>query len=202
MTDPLACVVTNGGPLIAIPGELLGAWRGVLPPDGAVVPTGWTWGDGGIVCDYDRACDPPTDPASVGDSYGTWTVQVGQREALVLEGECPTTALRWDDGLVIVRDVGLATYGDVLAMIAEVPESGWLQTAFALELEGGSVFIFDSAYGGLESDDADGGVLEATLASGTYRVHVAVPRAGERTTLVRLVGLPQSERGLRGISVR
>lgn len=204
MTEPLPCIVTNGGPLIVLPRELLHAWQGVLPPPGTATPPGWTWGDGGIVCDYDRACDPPDEAIAVEDSFQAWTVSVGERRALVLDGECSTTALRWDDGLVVVRDVELSSEAEALAMIAKVAESEWVDTGFELELASGGLSIFDSAYAGAEREEADGGVLETELLAGSYRVYMAYPRQedGGRTTLVRLLGTRQPGRGLSGVSVR
>lgn len=67
MNDILPCVITTGGPLIALPRELLSSWRDALPADGGAV----------LGCDYDRACDEPSDAVTIGDSFGTWAVDVG-----------------------------------------------------------------------------------------------------------------------------
>lgn len=201
----LPCVITNGGPLIALSRALVDAWHGALPSPEAPTPPGWEYGDGRVVCDYDRACEPPVDSVVVADSTSTWMVDVGGGRALVLDEECCTAALRWDDGLVIVRDVGAASEQDTLELIAEVPEGGWVTTPFEVDLSSGAVFLFDAAYSGRERDSADGGVLEAELVPGVYRIFVAFPRAGNggRTTLVRLSGPAQaSPRGSAGVSVR
>ncbi len=191
MVDELPGVISNGGPLIAIPRDLVDSWQGALP-EGAVRD-----------CDYERACDPPDERVTISDSYSTWMVSVGGGSALVLDGECSTTALRWDDGLVVIRDFGPAGQTDVVAMIAAVTPDQWVPTSFTVDLKSGGLFIFDSAYAGQEREQADGGVLEAAVVPGAYRVWVARPLK-DRTTLVRLVGASQRnvERGMTGILVR
>jgi hypothetical protein len=193
MTDGPSCVITNGGPLIVLPSELVDAWHGTNPSPS------------GDVSDYDRACEPPEDAVCVDDSHSTWLVRVGASAALVLDSECSTTAFAWDDGLVFARDIGLSDEEHLLALIAEVPDHDWAPTPFALALPAGKIYVFDSAYAGCERDEADGGILEADLVPGTYRVRVAFPRNGDggRTTLVRLVGAPQRRpRGTSGVVIR
>ena len=114
---PLACVVTNGGPLIALPRGAAAAWRGTSPPLDAEVPPGWTWGDGIVCCDYDRACDPPERSFEIDDSFSTWPIAVGDSVALVLDGEIGTTAVQRRFGVVIVRDCGLMSESDVDVML-------------------------------------------------------------------------------------
>jgi hypothetical protein len=193
VTESITCVVTNGGPLIALPGEVLDVWQGTSPPLGVAVPPGWEWGDGGIVCDYDRACDPPADSVTVDDSYSTWMISVGGGHGLVLDSECSTAALHREDGLVIVRDLGLMKEAEVLGLIDSVPDDRWLRTSFTIDVRSGSLFVFDSAYPGRERELADGGVLEAKLTPGAYAIAIAVPQNRGRTTFVRL-GYSQRQR--------
>jgi hypothetical protein len=189
--DPLGCVITNGGPLIAVPIEHVAAWRGVSPPLGATVPEGWTWESGGVVCDYDRACTWPEEAISSDDGAATWDLPVGAGRALVLDGEVQTSAVPAEDGVVLVRNAGLATRAEVLALVAGVAE--WRPSPFSLDLAQGRLCVFDAAYAGAERADAEGGVLEADLVPGRYRVMIAWPAepAGACVTLVRLTGPKQ-----------
>ncbi|MEQ1505012.1 MAG: hypothetical protein ABMB14_22455, partial [Myxococcota bacterium] len=87
---PVTC--SGGGPVIAVPAEVAAAWRGTLPPIGAPVPKGWSWGNsGGPVCDYDRACD--VDYVRVGGYGGFALLDVGGARALALDAELVTTFL-------------------------------------------------------------------------------------------------------------
>jgi len=202
MSELLPCVVTNGGPLIALPRELVEVWRGILPPLGADVPPGWEWGDASIVCDYDRACVPPSSSFGIEDSYEAWPVSVGEGVALVLDEECSTTALRWEEGLVLVRDPGLASEADLIRDVGAVQEGSWVDTEFDLRVAGGAIVVFDAAFAGVESDLVDGGVMEAELVPGCYRILLAYPVESRRTTLLRLVGPRQLRTGRAGITVR
>ena len=190
---PLSCVITNGGPLILLPRQLVEAWRGVLPPLGVTVPEGWEWGDGGVVCDYDRAGTPPDDVVRLGDSHGTWTVAVAGSTALVLEGEVGTTAVAWKGGLVVIRDAQVETEDGALAILAAVDDGEWHASSMSLDLTHGGLSMFDAAYAGVERHDADGGLLEAELAPDTYRVLFAA--RCDRVTLVRLVRVGQEGGG-------
>jgi len=189
----LECVVSQGGPLLAVPSELAGHWRGVLPPVGAAVPEGWAWGDGGVVCDYDRACDDMDDAVTVGDLVRTWSVPVGGGggRALVLDGELGTTAVPWEDGVVLLRDAPVETEAEAREIVAAVEPTAWRPSSHELDLSEGRLFVFDSAAEGAASAagiDAEGGVLDLALKPGRYRAHYAAPGhpSGARLTLIRL----------------
>jgi hypothetical protein len=187
-SSPLGWVITNGGPLIGLPAEIVDMWRGTDPPLGAVVPEGSTWGDGVVVCDYDRACDPPADAVTVGDSHSTWLVAVGARLALVLDGEVATTAIAAPGGIVLLRDASVDTVEDAEALLASVGEPAWHASPLSISLDDGRLSIFDAAYPGVDRGHADGGVLEAALLPGTYHLSFASPR--DRMTLIRLTADP------------
>jgi hypothetical protein len=123
MTE-LEWVISNGGPILAIPCELAVHWRGTSPPMGVEVPAGWTWGDGGVVCDYDRACDDMEDSVLVGDSASTWSVPVAGGRALVMDGEMSTAAVAWEDGLVLLRYADVTTVDEGAAIAAEIEADG------------------------------------------------------------------------------
>ncbi len=193
-------MVTGGGPLILLPRETVDLWRGTEPPLDIVAPSGWTWGDGGIVCDYDRACDWPDRSFSIDDSHATWPVALGHREGLVLDGECSTTAVRWDDGLIVVRDLNLVSEADLLAMLEKLGEADWVDTGYDLIVERG-LTIFDAAYPGKQRASADGGVIEVDLPPAEYRLKLTYPPDTRRTTMLRLVGPSGGKRGSSGVTI-
>lgn len=187
---PIECVVSGGGPILVVPSELAGHWRGTLPPLGAAVPPGWTWGSGGVVCDYDRACDDVEDSVEVGDS-SAWTVPVADGRALVLDGEASTAAVHWQDGVVIVRVPPFETEEETRDALARMEPSAWTESPHTLDLREGRLFVFDSAYEGAPSSaaiGADGGVLDVSLTPGRYRVsYAAEPHpSGGTYPLIRL----------------
>jgi hypothetical protein len=186
-------VITNGGPLVVLPRELVSVWRGTLPPLGVAVPEGWEWGSGDIVCDYDRACTPAGDSLCPGDAYDTWSVPVSDGAALVLDGEVGTTAIPWKGGLVVLRDAHVETEAEAAALVLAVDEGAWTPSPWVLDLSHGGLSMFDAAYAGSERESADGGLLEAELAPNTYRVLIAAPR--DRLTLIRLLCVRDGERG-------
>jgi hypothetical protein len=167
---PTTC--SGGGPVIAVPAESAGAWRGTLPPIGAVVPEGWRWGSsGGPVCDYDRACDAQ----GIRTGYGGFAwLEVGGRPALILDAELVTVFVADADGGYILRG------GDIdgpHADPATVPADGWKAMApETIELTDGRLFLFDSAFAG-DPDPAaitaHDGVAVAELGPGAWRVEFA-----------------------------
>lgn len=194
-------MITGGGPLILLPRETVDLWRGTDPPSDIVDPSGWTWGDGGIVCDYDRACNWPDRAFSIEDSHAAWPIDVGHRPGLVLDGKCSTTAVRWDDGLIVVRDLNLVSEADLLAMLQKLGEADWVDTGYDLFVERG-LTIFDAAYPGTQRESADGGVLEVDLPPAEYRLKLAYPPDSRRMTMLRLIGPSGGSRGSSGVSIR
>lgn len=190
MTE-LAWASSGGGPLLAIDGALAAAWRGVRPPVGARVPEGWSWGDGGIRCDYDRACDDMDDVVTTGDLVHTWSVPVADGRALVLDGETATTAMPWDGGVLLARNVPVALGADDLAAMARaIPSDAWAVSSHVIPIASGRLFVFDSAATGdadPEAMDADGVVVVET-APGRYRARFAAsgPAESDPTVLILL----------------
>lgn len=186
----LEWVFSQGGPLVAVPGELASTWRGVLPPAGVAVPPGWTWGTGGVVCDYDRACDDTGDEVTTGDSLGAWTVDVGCGRALVLEGETSTTSCPSGRDLVLLRNAAFETVEQAERFVAAIAPAQWLESTHELSLPGGRLLVFDAATPGATCTsgiDAEGGVLELLVEPGVYHLHYAAPvPPGDRLTLIRL----------------
>lgn len=168
---PQTC--SGGGPVIVIPAELAHLWRGTLPPLGAVVPDGWTWGaSGGPICDYDRACDPTDRQPTANGGFASLAIGPGQ--ALILDGELVTTFLPHGPG------AGILTRGDSDEQPADpaaLPESAWRDCPLSTwTLTDGRLFMFDSAFAG-DGDPAriaafDGvGVID--LGPGRYQLTVA-----------------------------
>lgn len=190
----LRWVCSEGGPLLAIPSELASRWRGVLAPVGAAVPPGWTWGDGGVVCDYDRACDMEG-TVSVGEFHSMWTVCVHGGCALLLDGETSTAALRWGEGVVLLRDVPIETEAQANEILAAVEPAAWSVLPHDLELREGRLFVFDSASEGAPTAaqiDPKGNVLDIALTPGRCRVDYAAPEhISSRLALIRLTPVPQ-----------
>jgi len=160
------------------------------------VPPGWTWGQGGVVCDYDRACDNMDDAVTVGDFVRSWTVPVAHGRALVLEGELSTSAVPFEDGIFLLRDAPIQTEAQAREILSAVDPSAWIASPHALDLREGRLFVFDSAWEGAPTADqieAEGGVLDIQLKPGRYGVSYAAPAhpSGARLTLIRLspVGL-------------
>ena len=159
---------SEGGPVLVIAAELAATWRGTLPPVGAVVPEGWTWGKaGGPECDYDRACAAkPFIPTGFG---GFRSVPVGDGQALCLDSEIATEWFADGDGGCLVRKGYDESTPDPAAVTTWQPFPG----VPTLTLGDGRLFLFDSAYEG----DADPARIRATagvgviqLAPGAYTV--------------------------------
>jgi len=168
---------SGGGPVIAIPAELAATWRGTLPPKDADVPEGWVWGDGGVTCDYDRACEHVND--KIATEYGAvgW-LPVGEGRALVLDLELITAVMPITDGLLIIRNYeGEPTLESAGKLLEAVLEDAWKEFPQTITLPSGRLFLFDSAFEGAENPAhiiADEGVAIAETGAGEYRVEVAV----------------------------
>lgn len=162
--EPTTC--SGGGPIVVIPAELAEHWRGTRPPAGAVVPEGWRWGkSGGPVCDYDRACDPPTLTRTSYGGFG-W-VDVNGVPVLVLDAEIQTDFVADAEGGILVRNsVGKGAEGFEGIEWQEVGPASF-------DLKDGRLFMFDSASPGAadpEAIDADDGVGVIDLGKGRWKV--------------------------------
>ena len=165
---------SGGGPVLAIPAESAGAWRGTLPPIGAAVPEGWTWGkSGGPVCDYDNACDPGE---CLRTEYGGlgWVHLANNERALALDGEIYTQWLPEGESAGTIRR-GNPEGKDA----GPGPES--FKPFGEISLRDGRLFLFDSAFNGHEDPEQIGahdGVAVAQLSPGRYAISIATDGAG------------------------
>ncbi len=163
--------------MIGIPAELAAAWRGTLPPVGAVVPPGWTWGTpGGPLCDYDCACDHIEH--RVGTPYGGFgSVPVDGGIALIFECEQATTWVPAEHGGVVVRHAAPESLAEALALIAAVPAAQWTPWPGQLTLRDGRIFFFDSAMEGASDPaaiEASDGTAVGAPGPGVYAIATAV----------------------------
>lgn len=168
---------SGGGPIIGVPAELAAAWRGTLPPVGAVVPEGWQWGDSnGPVCDYDRACDDVEDQVSVG-SAGFGGLPLGDGLALVFEGESTTHWVPTPEGGAVLRNRRIDSIADGVLSLTSVPSASWTRWDKVLTLRDGRIFFFDSAAAGAQDPAeiaADYGVAIGAPGPGRYAIWTAV----------------------------
>nr|WP_168724491.1 Imm21 family immunity protein [Streptomyces sp. A1547] len=163
---------SGGGPVIVIPAEAAEHWRGTLPPVGAEVPDGWTWGvSGGPECDYDRACDPPVSEITPIGGFG-W-VDVQGQPALILDSEAPTWFTADSEGGFLVRP----SFDGADEDPGSVPARDWRFVGVDIvSLADGRLFMFDSAFDGAADEErirADEGVGVIKLWAGRWRVEVA-----------------------------
>jgi hypothetical protein len=175
---------SGGGPVIGIPAELAGKWRGTLAPIGAVVPPGWSWGTaGGPECDYDRACNQIEHRVAM--LYGGFgAVPLDGGLALVFEGPLNTSWVPTAEGGVVIRNIddaerfGPGAMAAVLKYVALVPAASWTPWPGTLTLRDGRIFFWDSAMEGADDPDAiparDGGLAVGTPGPGTYAISTAV----------------------------
>jgi hypothetical protein len=171
---------SGGGPVIGVPAELAGKWRGTLAPIGAVVPAGWSWGTpGGPVCDYDRACDKIEHRVAM--RYGGFgSVPLDGGLALVFEGPLNTTWIPTDEGGVVVRNAPdeMQSLAELVELVAAVPAAKWKRWPGRLTLRDGRIFFWDSAMEGADNPKAiparDGGVAVGNPGPGTYAISTAV----------------------------
>jgi len=144
-----------GGPLILLPEELVGHWRGM---------------DGG---DYDRAC-------AVDDYVGLVDVNTGT--GLVLDDEPLQTcwsALSAESGM-LVRWVHADSEASVTNALRNVPASIWEVTRLRIRTESGKFLLFDSVLSGKEVEDS----LLIAVRPGIYAIDSAEYRPDAKTCLI------------------
>jgi hypothetical protein len=178
-SEELQCCCSGGGPVIGIPAELVGKWRGTLAPIGAVVPPGWSWGTaGGPVCDYDRACDKVEHHVSM-PSGGFGSVPLDGGLALVLEGPLNTAWIQTDEGGVVVRNVDDdETIEGYVKLVAAIPDAKWKAWPKTITLSDGRICFWDSAMEGADDPSMiptnDTGLAIGKPGAGTYKIATAV----------------------------
>ncbi|MDT9700776.1 immunity 21 family protein [Streptomyces sp. P17] len=149
-------VESGGGPLIAVPETVLPFWAGA---DGDETAS-----------DYDRACelDGPVGLLPVGDSA-----------ALVLGDEPASTAYLPDHG-TFVRWCAADSEADLLSGVPTALATAEWGEEMRWKVPG-PVLLFDSAWPGTETGQAD--PLRVALAPGPYAVRAAWVRPGPETWL-------------------
>jgi hypothetical protein len=170
---------SGGGPVIGIPAELAGKWRGTLPPIGAVVPPKWQWGSaGGPECDYDRACNKIEQRIAM--PYGGFgSIPVDGGIALVFEGPLNTVWVPTDDGGVVVRNAPdeMESMASFVELVEAVSAAKWKLWSKQITLRDGRIFFWDSAIEGAADPKAipsrDGGVAVGAPGAGTYAISTA-----------------------------
>ncbi len=178
---------SNGGPVIGMPAELAGKWRGTLAPIGAVVPPGWSWGTpGGPVCDYDRACEQIEQRVAM--PYGGFgSIPLDGGIALVFEGPLNTNWVPTAEGGVIVRNLedherfGEGALAGAEEIVAAVPAADWTPWPGTITLRDGRICFWDSAMEGADDPSKirknDTGLAIGTPGPGTYQIATAVDDA-------------------------
>jgi hypothetical protein len=171
---------SGGGPVIGIPAELAGKWRGILAPIGAVVPPGWSWGTpGGPACDYDRACGKIEHRVAM-PRGGFGSVPLDGGLALVFEGPLDTAWVPTDEGGVVVRNAPdeIESLAELRELVEAAPAAKWKTWSGKLTLRDGRIFFWDSAMEGAHDPKAipadDGGVAVGTPGPGTYAISTTV----------------------------
>lgn len=178
--DELQSCCSGGGPVIGIPAELAGKWRGTLPPVGAVVPPGWSWGTpGGPECDYDRACDKIEHRVAMRRG-GFGSVPLDGGVALVFEGPLNTVWVPTPEGGVVVRNVDdeIESVAEVLTLVTAVPAASWKPWPGRLTLRDGRILFWDSAMEGADDPEEiptnDTGLAIGNPGPGGYAISTAV----------------------------
>src|SRR6202021_221029 len=123
---------TEGGPVLALPAEVLKEWGGILLPTGKPPEGGDFTGT-----DYGRACDAPTGRSPWGN-YGF--IPVGKLRALVLGSSCSVAKLKDGGCLLVMEGEG----EEVAALLKE--NRPWRKLVAPFELPSGQFVLFDSAY--------------------------------------------------------
>jgi hypothetical protein len=126
---------TDGGPVLALPKEVVGLWGGTMLPDGRPCKDEKTFAG----TDYGRACAIAWGPQkSPWGGYGF--IQVGELRGLVLGDHC-SVAKRKDGTCLLVMEGD----GEDLAALLEDGKP-WKELEGELKLPSGQLVLCDSAY--------------------------------------------------------
>ena len=167
-SEKLQTCSSGGGPVIGIPAELAGQWRGTL---------------GG---DYDRACNQIEHHVSM--PYGGFgSVPLDGGIAMVLEGPLNTNWVPTAEGGVIVRNLeDWERFGDGVMigareLVEAIPAASWEPWPGTITLRDGRIWFWDSALEGADDPSQipkrDTGLAIGTPGPGTYRIATAVDDA-------------------------
>ncbi len=158
---------TEGGPVLALPAEVVAEWGGVLLPNGKP-------GEGDFAgTDYGRACSVSTWRTPWG-SYGF--VDVGELKGLVLGDACETAKLKDGTFLVVMQGDG----EEVAALLKE--EKPWKKLDGTFNLPSGKFVLFDSAHEKGKTADRS----TVALAPGKYALDEYVQDDDRHLWIVRL----------------
>ncbi|MEV0489523.1 Imm21 family immunity protein [Streptomyces atratus] len=166
-------ITTEGGPLIAVPESVLGAWKGAEDLEDE---------DGDVdeeAGDYGRAC-------AVDDYAGV--IDVGGTPALVL-GDDPAPTVYLPEHSLFVRRLAADSEEAALAALGQALERAEWEESADWDVPG-PVVLFDSAYSA--EDLGSTGSLRMDLAPGCYRVESAYVEPDDDTWLV-LIRLAAAE---------
>ncbi|MFB6565510.1 Imm21 family immunity protein [Streptomyces sp. NPDC056400] len=157
-------VESGGGPLVAVPAEVLTRWEGADSE--------------GPESDYDRAC------AVVGFAG---LLAVGPSHALVL-GDEPSSTAFLPEYAVFVRWVAAESEAELLGGVGAALEDAAWEDGQVWDVPG-PVVLFDSAWPGSEVEPDNH--VRVDLAAGRYEVRAALAQPNSETAfqLVRLVRL-------------
>jgi hypothetical protein len=179
-------VVSNGGPLLLVPGEHLLSWGGVEPPaDGRRIDAQFRFnGRDEPATDYDRACD-----VSMAGYVGLLDIGTGQ--GLLLGDEPLSTA--WlpaatssdggdDTGGLLIRWVYANRKADVVAALAHVPQTAWRDEGVVLRVGHEPLYLLDAACPGSELEGDS--YLTIPLPPGRYAIATAEYEPDSHTSLL------------------
>jgi hypothetical protein len=143
---------SEGGPLIVMSESLAPSWNGVFDAQANA-------SFGTSPCDYDRAC-----------SVTFNTIDVGDREALVLEEPNDSAFIPIDGGAMIVSWIGADDAATLITAALALNDEAFSDELPDLEHDGGRLLMFDSASRGSALDaprvasiDLMAGMYSATL---------------------------------------
>ena len=156
---------SGGGPLIAVPESVLGAWKGADDVDEEADEFDEEAGD------YGQACAV--------DGYAG-VIDVGGTPALVL-GDAPAPTAFLPEHSLFVRRVAADSEQSALAVVGQGLEEAEWEEPTDWDVPG-PVVLFDSAYSAEDLDST--GSLRIDLAPGRYRVESAYVEPDDDTWLV------------------
>jgi hypothetical protein len=147
---------SEGGPLIVMSECLAPSWNGVFDLQGNAI-------FGTSPCDYDRAC-----------SVTFNTIDIGDREALVLEEPNNSAFIPIEGGAMIVSWLGADDAETLLTAALALDDEAFSDELPRLEHDGGKLVMFDSASRG--SALVASRVASIDLMAGTYSATLCLER--------------------------
>jgi len=144
----LRWISSSGGPLVAVPEQLLESWSGVDPPaDGRRLKVKARWDPTRPATDFDRACDVEEPIAALA---------IGDGSVIVIGGEPPMTTFvpRPDGGLLVGWIDGETEAESTLLEHLEGRDfDGDTGVVAMIEVSPGPLVVFDAACPGIEVEE-------------------------------------------------